>query len=106
MQRGIEAENLVRDYYLKRGYKMLHQRFRSKLAEIDLLFLDSEGRIVIVEVKSWTKEEFLNYRLSYKQKNRIQRVIESMSEMYGEVYAHLAIVSQRNEISIFEDVFG
>ena len=104
--RGLEAENHVRNHYLEKGFKLLHHRLRTKLAEADLVFLDQDGRILIVEVKSWTRPEFIEFRLSQKQKRRLQRLIISISESHGEVYAHLAIVSQSNQITIFEDVFG
>lgn len=53
---GKQGEEIACDYLQKQGYKLLTKNFKSKLGEIDLIFLD-HGVLVFVEVKTrWSKK--------------------------------------------------
>lgn len=54
---GKKGEEIACEYLQKQGYKLLAKNFRSKLGEIDLIFLD-RGVLVFVEVKTRGDKRF------------------------------------------------
>lgn len=54
---GKKGEEIAWAYLQKQGYKLLTKNFKSKLGEIDLIFLD-HGVLVFVEVKTRCDKRF------------------------------------------------
>lgn len=54
----------------RRGWSLLHHRFRSPFAEIDLLFRASVG-VRMVEVKTLGSPGFLEHRIARRQRTRL-----------------------------------
>jgi Holliday junction resolvase-like predicted endonuclease len=97
---------VAKAHYQKQNYKFLVSRWQSAFAEIDLVFKDPNGLIVLVEVKSLTKNEYLGTRLTWQQKQRLSRVLRMLSERGKPCRLELAVVSQSGEVQCFSDVFG
>lgn len=51
---GRLGEKLAKDHLQSLGYRILHQGYRSKLGEIDIIAVDGR-QVVFVEVKTWRK---------------------------------------------------
>lgn len=71
-ERGIAAERLVAEELSKRGYRLVKQRFRTPMAEVDLL-MKSLSEYLLVEVKTLSERGFPEYRLTRRQKDRLAR---------------------------------
>jgi len=56
-QLGLDGEDLAREELERRGYLILHRRYRSRFGEIDLIARD-EATVVFVEVKTKTDSKF------------------------------------------------
>lgn len=104
--RGLRCEELVLKYYQKNNYTLVHRRWKTAFAEVDLLLLNPENRYVMVEVKSLHSTDFLPHRLSWKQKARLQKVIESFSSKNLSICFHLAVVNKVDQVLIFDSIFG
>lgn len=48
---GADEETKALNYFLQRGWRLLHRNYQCRGGEIDLIFKDAENRIVFVEVK-------------------------------------------------------
>ncbi len=55
---GKRAEDLAAGYFQDRGYRILHQGYRTRLGEIDLILEDKDREIVFVEVKARSSERY------------------------------------------------
>lgn len=55
---GKRAEDLAAGYFRDRGYRILHQGYRTRLGEIDLILEDKDREIVFVEVKARSSERY------------------------------------------------
>jgi len=53
-QIGAMGERLAQVHLLEKGYRILETNFRTKLGELDIIALDSNGCMAIVEVKTDT----------------------------------------------------
>lgn len=104
--RGLYCEELVLKHYQKNNYKLVKRRWKTLYAEVDLLLLNSQNQFVMVEVKSLHSFDFLPHRLSWKQKNRLQRAIESFAGKNQLVYFQLAVVDKQDQVQVFDSVFG
>lgn len=104
--RGLRCEDLVLSYYLKKNYKLVKRRWKTLYAEVDLLFLNSHNQYVMVEVKSLHSLDFLPHRLSWKQKNRLQKAIESLAGKNQSVCFQLAVVDKHDQVQVFDSIFG
>lgn len=51
VQKGKDAENLVKDYLEKNGYKIISTNFRSKYSEIDIVGISPENTLCFFEVR-------------------------------------------------------
>lgn len=52
VQKGKDAENIVKDYLEKNGYKIISTNFRSKYSEIDIVGISPENILCFFEVRS------------------------------------------------------
>lgn len=59
---GLKGESLARDYLLKNRYTILHERFKTKYGEIDII-CKLDKLIVFAEIKT-TKRDHKNVNLN------------------------------------------
>lgn len=106
-QRGLDSEKIVLNFYQKKGYELLGQRVKTPFAEVDLIFQTPQGHALMVEVKTSNLSEFQNYRISYKQKNRLLRALQFLSVRLDVlIEVHWAFVTKEGEVTVIEDISG
>jgi len=74
-RRGLFAETLVALLFRLKGYRILAQRYRSPVGEIDLVALKNR-RLTFVEVKSRKTLDEAAWTVPAKQKRRIVRAAQ------------------------------
>jgi Holliday junction resolvase-like predicted endonuclease len=72
--------------------------------EVDLVFKSPRQEIWIVEVKSFSNEQYLERRVTPRQCQRIRHVLRALLERGHKARAHLALVTG-NQVRIEEDFF-
>ena len=103
--KGLKSEKIVLQFLIKNGWSLTSQRLKTPYAEIDLLVC-KDDLYKVVEVKSINNEEFLEYRLNYKQKARLKKAIEYLiRELDKVVFFELAIVNSQGQIELIEIEF-
>ncbi|WP_415063723.1 YraN family protein [Bdellovibrio sp.] len=106
-QRGLDSEKHVQKFYEEKGYKLLEQRLKTPFAEIDLIFKTPEGHALMVEVKTTNLSEFQNYRISRKQKARLLRALQFLTNRLDSlVEVHWAFVTKEGVVTVIEDISG
>lgn len=105
--RGLEAERIAYRY-LKNKYqaRLLRHRYRSPWGEVDLLLRLPTGELVMVEVKSLSHSDRMLGRLGDRQRARLQRVFQWLSEKSGPVLFWLVFVAANGEVIVMDDVLG
>lgn len=79
-------------------------RWRTTYAEIDLLAESPRGTLWIFEVKTLSHFDFLNVRVSRRQKERLKRAhLFVQSRTSRPVRLALAFVDRAGRVLIFED---
>lgn len=77
-QRGYEAERLVVDDYIARGYSILEQNWTMRWGEVDVIALDRESKeIIFVEVKVITG--MVSDTLGYVTPSKLRHLRKSIS---------------------------
>lgn len=100
-ERGLYAEQRVRDYFLKRGFRIWHHRKKIFGVEFDWVFQGREG-LVYVEVKSVKSSAFFIQRWPKKQKDRFLKVASVLAESGPEARQfYLALVDYSDQIHLF-----
>lgn len=95
---------MVVEFYLREGYRLLHQRLKTPYAEIDLVFKSSSGHVILVEVKAVTAKIFYGARLSLKQRQRLRRAFEWYCyKTQSPIEFHLVFVDQKEKIQIYKN---
>ncbi|MEL7097214.1 MAG: YraN family protein [Pseudomonadota bacterium] len=95
---GAAAEYRIADDYARRGYRMLHQRWRGKAGEIDLIF-EGAGGLVFVEVKKSRCFDRALASLSTRQVKRIYRAAEE----YAGAHTDGALVDMRFDVALMNE---
>ena len=73
---GIDGEAAVADYLKCRGFKVLHQNYRSRYGEIDLIAQKKE-LLVFVEVKARKKKYFaISSVVNYTKQQKISKTAQ------------------------------
>lgn len=72
---GLAAEHRVAQDYERRGYPILHHRWRGKGGEIDLIARDGDG-LVFIEVKKSRSFDRAIQHLTPRQARRLQGAAE------------------------------
>ncbi|MGZ3804037.1 MAG: YraN family protein [Pseudobdellovibrionaceae bacterium] len=102
--RGHWAEEQVLKYFLEKSFRVLKIRWRTTYAEIDLVVESPAHNIWILEIKSLSHFEFLDVRVSKKQKERLKRAyLYVQSKTPKPVRLALAFVDKKGEVLIIED---
>ncbi len=110
---GAAAEQSVARDYVRRGYRLLEQRWRGKGGEIDLIFApcgDDSARIC-VEVK---KSSSFEKALTYLRPRQVSRILMAGAEYQGlcpkgsltPTRFDLAVVNMHGEVKVLENAFG
>jgi len=98
------AEECVAQYFLKKNFKVLKRRFRTTYAELDLILESPKQEIFVLEIKTISHFDFLDVRVSQKQKDRLKRAhMFLQSKTLKEVRLCLVFVDKKGEILILED---
>ena len=101
-RKGLDAELRVIKQLTSEGWDLSHHRFKTKMAEVDLIFSRS-SQIRIIEVKSISNWDFVAYRVSKKQKQRLIQVYNYFQQyIKGEIVLELALVPVDGEIIFIE----
>lgn len=101
--KGLNSEFKVIQLLQNQGWRLLQHRFKTKLAEVDLIF-QKEGCLRVVEVKSVSNWDFVSYRVSKKQKDRLIRVFHYFQQRYSQdILLELALVPADGDI-LFIDI--
>ena len=106
-KQGLWAEAQVIEFCKKQSYQLLAQRLKTPYAEVDLLFRHPHQRqLLLVEVKSLSSWDFIHFRLSKKQKQRLLRAHQYLYEQHEmEVVFNWAFVTPEGEITLIEGFF-
>lgn len=92
-------------YFTQKGFDLLGQRVKTPYAEVDLLFQKLDGSVLMVEVKTSNIPDFQPHRISWKQKLRLQRALQFLTEHFEcLVEVHWAFVTKDGDITVVEDV--
>jgi Holliday junction resolvase-like predicted endonuclease len=101
---GQWAEMKVADYFIKKSFRILKTRWRTTYAEIDLVVESPQREIWILEIKSLSHFDFLDVRVSKKQKERLKRAhLFVQSKTPKPVRLALAFVDRKGEILVFDE---
>ena len=100
--KGLNSEHKVIRLLQNEGWKLLQHRFKTKLAEIDLIF-QKNNELRMVEVKSVANWDFVTYRVSRRQKQRLIRVYHYFQRRYAlDISLELALVPAKGDILFIE----
>ena len=100
--KGLNSEHKVIRHLQNQGWKLLQHRFKTKLAEIDLIF-QKNNELRMVEVKSVSNWDFVSYRVSRSQKQRLIRVYHYFQRRYAlDISLELALVPADGDILFIE----
>ncbi len=102
---GLRCEKLVQQFFESRGFKTIDPKRFIKHIQVDGLFYKKDQGWILVEVKSQPQCEWDNFfRVSKSQSVRIKRCLIWLQSLFEEpVRAHLVIVSQDEDILMYED---
>lgn len=103
--RGFLAELDVIRHYLKKGYSLKTHRKEYFKTEIDIV-MESNSKIILIEVKYTTHMDFIFYRMAPTQKRRLENVfLRFIQTTSKEVEFHYVITSL-DQFHVFEDFLG
>ena len=106
---GLAAEDAVAADYRARGYVLLEARWRGKRGEIDLIFADGDG-VVLVEVK---KSSSFEAAMSHITPAQVRRLYATAEEYVGtrptgnltDIRFDVALMDQHGQVSVLENAF-
>lgn len=101
--KGLSAESVAKQYFLREKFKFLFQRKKLKFGEIDLIFQKGKN-IYLVEVKSLHDEWMAFERLGWKQKERLLKNLiyfQSQNRQF-KVYCYLCFVKSDQSVSLID----
>lgn len=107
---GCASEETVARHYMRRGLKLLAQRWRGAGGEIDLVFKDGPS-FVFVEVKKSKTHDRAVSRVSRGQMNRIMTAaLDFAARRTGRADNHMrfdvATMDQTGDVRILENAFA
>ena len=107
---GISAEDAVARDYARRGHEVAARRWRGSGGEIDLVFRDGEG-LIVVEVKKARAFAHAAARLTRAQLHRIYGAVSEFvaGEPRGQltdVRLDLALVDGTGQVRIMENLWA
>lgn len=102
--RGLQAEELVKKNLQSMGWFFRKSRYKICYQEVDLVFVDSQGAFLLVEVKAISDPNFLCFNLRPQQFAGYKRALENLRERKLKVDFWIAIVLNNN-IQWIKEVF-
>lgn len=100
-ERALRAEILVQQRLEARGYRLLHHRWKTPFAEVDLVMANL-CELLVVEVKCLSRFSPREFRVSPKQKQRLFRVRQALEARHQtDTRLLLALVEDSGELSFF-----
>ena len=105
-QKGYQSENLVKDYYLKLGYRFLHANWTIPGWEIDLIF-ESDSELIFIEVKTVDYTEDLENYITKTKLKALERAVEAYITKYPtskDLRIDVAFLQQGKIIEIYENI--
>jgi len=107
---GNRGEEIARHFYESRGCEILEMNFRFKRAEIDIIVLENEKRLVFVEVKTRTRKDYGEPEMfvSRSQQKRIKEAAEEYIfgiNWHKEIRFDIVSVDSTGNVEHFEDAF-
>ena len=79
---------------------------KTPFSELDLIFETPQGEVLIVEVKSIQSKEYIDGRLSEKQKRRLLRGMQFVQTQTSRpVLFWLVMVTHKKDVFVFRDFF-
>lgn len=85
---GRRSEQRVRDFLLERGFDCLHENWRCRVGEVDLIMRERHsGVIVFVEVRYRASAERGSSldTVGFKKRQRLQRTVRAWLQRHGHV---------------------
>jgi Holliday junction resolvase-like predicted endonuclease len=112
--RGLWAEWMACQHYLKAGWRLMNHRHETPFAEIDLLFerrrplpfARVKREMLIVEVKSGGLGEWTHFRVRARQKQRLRAARAHLEACWRcDVGLTLAVVSHCGKVEALDEFF-
>lgn len=85
-RKGKTAELKAKLYLRLKGYRVLSERYKTKVGEIDLI-AKRGTTLVFVEVKARKSVDDAAHAISYKQRKRIERAAEQWIKSHRYLYS-------------------
>ncbi|MDQ4109441.1 MAG: YraN family protein [Actinomycetota bacterium] len=110
---GPTGEDAAREWYRRRGYRVVARNWRCRLGEIDLV-LERGGALVFCEVKTRREGVFGGgyEAVTWKKRAKLRALAEAFLQVTASHpqairfdVASVAIRSARSTIEVFEDAF-
>ena len=105
---GLAAEEIVARHYVANGYRLLEQRWRGPVGEIDLI-LSRDGTTVFVEVKKAKSFESAAARITSRQIIRVSQSAEGFlgglpNGINSDARMDVAVVDGFGAVRVLENV--
>ena len=105
---GVAAEEIVARHYVANGYRLLEQRWRGPVGEIDLI-LSRDGTTVFVEVKKAKSIESAAARITSRQIIRVSQSAEGFlgglpNGINSDARIDVAVVDGCGAVRVLENV--
>jgi Holliday junction resolvase-like predicted endonuclease len=98
-----KAIDRAKKHYIKKGYRLLRESYRSPFAEIDLVFQRGKLETLLVEVKGLRSIEFFERTVQSGQIHRLHRALIWMQERHkGSVKLEYFVLINGTEEAFFE----
>jgi Holliday junction resolvase-like predicted endonuclease len=103
--KGLQLEHQALGYLQKNFQaRLLRHRYQSPFGEVDLLLRLPTGELLMIEVKSLSNDDHIAGRLSGRQKQRLRRAFQWLSESHFPVLFWLIFVETNGTVTIMDDV--
>jgi putative endonuclease len=107
--KGVAAENIVADHYVRLGYRTKAMRMKTTYGEVDLV-MECSGEYTFVEVKCSKTFDQAAARISDRQRARTQAAAEAYLVkvgLYGVVDCRFdaALVDATGHVEVIKNVF-
>ena len=98
--KGKQSESLVLNQLIKQNWRIISKNTKYSGIEIDLI-AQKNGRTVIFEIKSLSRDCHLEKILSPKQKRRLQLAAKFLSEDFPDGLELVLVTVNKKKVSFF-----
>lgn len=82
-------------YLSQRGYDILSQRLKTPFGEVDILVASPKGFLVLIEVKTLRRWDWLENRIHWKQRARLRNCRSYIEDQWNQkAILYLALVNK------------